>query len=127
MIDPGAVCKQMLANLRACPDSLASWAAVYVLEEVIRRGTGDGFHFPARAFTVPMVTSVNKMREEFTEFLTALTSESREAQVEELWDLIQTMEQHMRDYAAEGVDVFAARERVENKCRQRGLYGEVMR
>lgn len=84
------------------------------------------YHFPARAQQRSLVASVNKMREEFAEFLTALTSEPVDNQVEELWDLIQTMEQHMRDYQALGVDVFSIRQRVQDKCRDRGLYREIL-
>lgn len=68
---------------------------------------------------------MNKIREEFKEWLEALCSESVEAQVEELWDLIQTMEQHMHEYEELGVDVLAVREQVVHKCEGRGLYDAV--
>jgi hypothetical protein len=52
-----------------------------------------GFYFPAVINTRP-VSQINKAREEFEEFLKALSTESRREQAVEYWDHVHALEQY---------------------------------
>lgn len=84
-----------------------------------------GFYFPPMIPQTGAVGQINKVREEFGEFLGAMTSEDLHRQAEELWDHIHALESLSRELAnILGPDFWLIRQKVEDKNRVKGLYAE---
>ena len=91
---------------------------------MINDGNGREYQFPVTIFTAKskLKHQADHVFSEVIEATHAHDSGDHAHAVEELWDVIQSAETMLRMYEADGHDVWAVRDAVEEKNRKRGYY-----